>query len=842
MAYSDIDRKRFSYLLTLGVEDFELKTFFSECRMRLIQRGAKVQNLPHGTKNRVHMLAYQLPRSADDIIRGWFSTHLTMTDPEEAEAIVGVFQRYESVDEVLSEQSARRYARSCLVRLFEPEPSESLLAFLRTPIERASSGAQEDSSAAEPGLAVVAASGYSDSLLDVLVDFAEGRDVDEHLEGLESDLASFIVGLQAGSQGKAQEAKEALDALQSGTRIRNVLAKFLQQREARSIGKESSATGVQLVDLVRFAGSFDLEEDEVIGYCTNAEYPSKVFVKPLVALHGSRAYLLTDDDRRQLFPRTGDLMAFDGHGYPRQPERHQLGSWRVAEHDTDKPTRYHLVSEDRGIYEVRSVPYVSTEYDSVREFLKHQAQQTSGAARQPVLFLLKDGLIVGPRRDRQNLSGNDAYEDGLLAWSALPGLRLEGRLLVPGPLPKETEIYECADLASTVKKLFKAGAKGAKTAAGLTKAQFRDLVQSLASGQSSRDALRIQRIRAELGRLEEYPDAMEALVGQLLSDPSVALRIDQAVSVEANRRLSEKNDLESDIARLREEREEWLGRIKANREEHKKLRNDTIKVVRSAFERARADGVATLAEVAVLHALWPAGPATVSNDPPQPGSASRGVQPRPSRLTPRSDTVVQALRNLGVPHRSAAAIAAAGDVALATGLIVNVRGVAARSAAMALAAIAGREPILIDATIGMVDAGFLKQVLEATPLCDSLAVLDANLSALDIYGRPLLDLVVSRIVGPPSESATALFLSLCEGVGSLPTPRTFDSVSIILDLDREYPYSRDGLEALMDVATNREDGTLLKRLWRPAADLVRAKLESMDEEKRALALSVLAGQ
>lgn len=161
---------------------------------------------------------------------------------------------------------------------------------------------------------------------------------------------------------------------------------------------------------------------------------------------------------------------------------------------------------------------------------------------------------------------------------------------------------------------------------------------------------------------------------------------------------------------------------------------------------------------------------------------------------------------------------------------------------MAWAAIVGRDPVLIDATIGMVDAGLLKQVLEATPLCDSLVVLDANLSALDIYGRPLLDLVVSRISCPPTEPATALFLSLCEGVGSLPTPRTFESVSITLDLDRDYPYSRDGLEVLMDATTNREDGTLLKRLWRPAADLVRTTLESMDEEKRALALSVLAGQ
>lgn len=842
MAYSDIDRKRFSYLLTLGVEDFELKEFFRECRPRLIQRGAKVQNLPHGTKNRVRMLAYQLPPATDEIVQGWFGTHLTMTDAEEAEAVVGVFQRYESVDEVLSDHSAKRYARSCLVRLFEPEPSDSLIAFLRTPIRHGPTSLPEEGNSTEPESGVAAAGGDSESLLEVLVDLAEGRDPDEHLEGLEPELATFIVGLQAGLQGKLQEAQEALSALSSGSRTRAILTQFLQQREARDSGSDSSAKGVQLVDLAPFAGGFVYDDDEILAYCTYAENPSTVFVKPLVTLQGSRAYLLTDDDRRHLFPITGDVMAFDGRTYPRQPERHQLGIWRVAEHDTDKPTRYHLAAEGRGVYEVRSVPYSSSDYDSVREFLRHQAQQVPGVSRQPLLFLLKDGLIVGGRGERQNLAGNDAFEDGLLAWNALPGLRLEGRLLVPGPLPKETAVYECADLASTVRKLFKPIAKGAKAGSGLTKAQLRDLSQSLVSGQSSQDALRIQRIRAELGRLAEHPDAMEALVSQLLNDPSVAHRIDQAVNIEAEKRLADKSDLEADIVRLRAERDDWSGRIKASREEQKKLRNETTKVVRSAFEKARTEGVATLAEVAVFQALSQSDSAPFINEVSQATSSPRIVQPKATILTPRNGTAIDVLRALGVPHRSSAAMAAAGELARVTGLIVSIRGVAARSVATAWAATVGREPILVDGTIGMLDVGLLQQVLETNPPCDSLAVLDANLSALDIYARPLLDLVVARIASPLPGPAPAIFLSLCDGVGGLPTPKTFDAVSITLDLDRDYCFSRDGLEALMDTITNREDGTLLKRLWRPAADHVRTKLESMDEETRALALAVLATQ
>ena len=89
MAYRGIDKKRFTYLLSLGTDEFELKRFFADCRIQLIQSGGRVQNLPQGSKARIQMLAAGLPPSADDVIQAWFAKHLTMVDPEEAEAVIG---------------------------------------------------------------------------------------------------------------------------------------------------------------------------------------------------------------------------------------------------------------------------------------------------------------------------------------------------------------------------------------------------------------------------------------------------------------------------------------------------------------------------------------------------------------------------------------------------------------------------------------------------------------------------------------------------------------------------------------------------------------------------------
>ena len=84
MAYLNINRARYEFLLIFGTDEYEIRRFFSENQKLLILNGAKVQNLPRGRKARIAAML-SLPSSTDTIVQKWFSTNLTMINPEPAE-------------------------------------------------------------------------------------------------------------------------------------------------------------------------------------------------------------------------------------------------------------------------------------------------------------------------------------------------------------------------------------------------------------------------------------------------------------------------------------------------------------------------------------------------------------------------------------------------------------------------------------------------------------------------------------------------------------------------------------------------------------------------------------
>jgi hypothetical protein len=837
MSYRGIDRPRFTYLLSLGTDEFELSKFFNDCRLQLIHHGAKVQNLPHGHKNRIRTIAVDLPRSTDEVVQSWFAKYVTMVEPEEAEAVVGVFKRYEEVSEVLPEDDARRYARSCLVHLFSKEPPRSVLDFLRTPIGTSKADEQAIKITEEPK-EVRNTVAYPVNFPEVLVRLVDGKDVDECLEGLPSELATFISGLQSAARGETNEARETLHVFPPESLLRSHLEQFLINQEARKASR-----GLQIAAPEVFDGVFDHERDDVLGYCTKADQPSAVFVRPLGVVRGAQLQLLNDEKRREFFPETGDLISFTGVRYARQPRRGEIGVWKVAEHHTEKATHFHLASQKRPVYEVRPVPFSSADYDAVREFLKERAERSEGVSLQPLLFQLNDGLIISSRTERPDLSKEESFDSGLLSWNSLPAFRLEGRLFVLGTLPKEQGVYECAGLASTVRKIFRPHIGVGKAPGGLTRAHLTELSRSLDDIESDLDKLRIQRIKAELEHLAQQQEAFDSLVTELMKQPDVKQRIDQLVEHETARQLDQKTNLQADIARLQKERGEWEDRIRREKAEHKKLRDETSRVVKAAFDKARAEGVSTLAEVAIFQALSGA----VSEVKPITEAVARHsvlLAPLVIRdLAPGDKDVISMLRSLGISGQCATAFATVGEIAHKAGLIVCVRGIAARPTVERWARAIANSGVLADSTVGLVDDSALKGILAKVPRPDVVALLDANLSALDIYARPLSDLVLAQLSTFGHGQPLSIFLTLSDSVGALPLPKTFERVAVLIDLDTRYRFlTVADLDELMATATNPEDGTLYVQLWRPAAERLRREIESLEPEERALVLSVLAAR
>ncbi len=827
MTYRNIDRRRFTFLLSLGTDEYELKRFFSDCRVQLIQRGGRVQNLPAGDKARIRTLVYELPPAAEEVVAEWFSKHLTMSDPESPEKIIETFKLHEEVDEEVDEQTARRLARSCLVHLFAEAPPADLLEFLRTPIggqEKAEEQIRPPEIRGDVELANIVA---------VMLDLVQGHDVDKHVDGLPTEIAVAAAGLQAAAKGRFDEARQAVDSLPPEATSRALLEQYIRQQEAR--GRNDPPRGPTVTAADSFSGAFDFEVDEILGYCTKADAPNAVFVHPIGVVRTNGLHSVSSEDRRRLFPATGDVMAFPGAKYPRQPRRGEFGIWRVEEHPTDKATHFHIAGRGRRVYELVSIPFPSTEYDSVREFIKDYVQRGSVTSLQPLLFVLSDGLIVGPRSDRSDLSKDEAFETGLLCWNGLSGWRLEGRQFVFEPVPKEQGLYECPPIASSIRKLLKPHlGGGGKTNAGLTKAQLTELTHLLGSGEVDLTARRLQRIKSDLDQIRLNQDALDALVEQLQTHSSVKERIDAIVREEAVKRAGEKTDLQNDIGRLQKERGEWEERIRKQKEEHRKLRDDTAKVVRAAFEKARTEGAATLAELAIFQELTGSSNQQTHATP----SVASQFQPKIRALTKVDSDVVGILRSLGVPNQRAAAFAATGKVVFEAGMILCVRGIASRNVVERWAQSIG-DCSLIESTIGLIDDGPLRQLVDSVKPPQALAILDANLSPLDVYARPIADAVINS-VSNGLKGSMALLFSLSESIGQLAVPKSFERLSVAIDLEAKYDFGTADLDGLMERTFGEEDGILKTRLWHPIAEKLRANVLKLDAPNQELVLPILA--
>ncbi|MGH8777455.1 hypothetical protein [Paraburkholderia sp.] len=844
MAYLGIDRRRFEYVLSLGADEFELRRFFIENRTMLIQHGGRVQNIPQGLKARVHTLAFELPTTTDGDVQSWFGKHLTMVDPEEPARVVEEFTLYEELREPMPENNARRLARSCLVHLFSDKPPFVLTEFLRTPMGGVSrqKGVAEEPAQTVPALPTPTAAWIVPSgLSKLLVDLVEGHDVDEDLADLPPEFGTFVSGLQAGQLGRREDARAMAAALQDGSVLRLSLEAFLKRRDARRNENSVSVKGLRTQDESSFSGEFFSERDEVLGYCTNASRPSAVFVKPLAIVRPGQVLFLSDDDARSIFPDTGDLIAFPGSGHPRQPVRGEIGVWKVEEHDTEKRTRFHLVSDKRSVFEARMVPFPSTDYDSVREYLKELSSRTERPPLNPYVYQLSDGLVVACRPDRADLNRDETFELGLLEWESLPALRFDGRLFVIGPLPKEQSIYECGSLAFTAKNLFR-NKIGNGAAAGLTKAQLRDLAQSLGNGESELTGQRIARLSAELLRLADQREVLDVLVESVAQRAEVRSRIDQVIEFEAAKELAVRTDLQGDIERLQKERAEWEERIRKQRDEHRRLRDETTKVVRSAFDRARNEGMPKLlADAAIFQALS----TSVGLSPAQPVASTSVVSPRtsPRELLVAPSDAVTALRKFGVAKQRATAFSALSKAVHGAGLMLFVKGTVARPAVEAWAAALGARGTLFDVSVGLIDDEVVRAILGSVPPPEVVVLFDANLSALDIYGRSLTDLAITNIARSATVPMPATFMVLSEGLGALPVPRTFEQLSVEIDLERRYEFRDAAYFEGMTLESGAEaEHPSLSRLWELGARRLSEEIDKLQPEDRALALSVLLAE
>lgn len=846
MAYAGIERKRFAQLLELGTDDDELRRFFAEARVQLIQKGAKVQNLPHGKSNRIRMLTQGLSSATDKIVQKWFSENLTMFDPEPIAEAVNHLRLYDEVGESPPEDEARRLSRTCLVHLFSTAPPAELMAFLKPakaePPPEPSEGPEDASSPSKwPDI------GLSAPLVGALVALEEGQDPDERLSALPSEMAALISGLYAIRTGNESDVQSALSGLEVNSEAHRLLSEYALRRANARARAAEMPTGLQLVRPAEAddATPFDLDRDVVLAVCVKDTPDTQVFLQPLAVHVGTSWLSLAQADvREKMFWTSGNLMAFAGRHYPKQPRRWEFGIWHVAKNEYAKATdrtNFHIRSEKTPVYEVRTVPFASTDYDGVREFIKHHAGISGPDAVRATLFVLRDDLVVGCPQGR-DLSQDDGFEAGLPCWRALQSFRFEGRLLVPGPLPP-ADTYECDSLASSLRKLVAAD----KTSSDkLTRAQTRRLLELVASGEVRLSVARADRLRAELQLIDEHEGAKDVLLDAAMSQPKIA----EEVSRRVQERVDELTEQREDLRKSIEEQKQLLASLSQDRKraekEQRALAPAIAKAIRGAFDKAQRESIETLGQVAVFKALIDQTSERPATTPPASGEGAM-VRTEHARIEawrrPRVNAGASAadvLQSLGITPKWVAALQTVGQLAHDSGLVLLVDGLVARLAAEGWLADATDSGAIVDCRIGLTDDHLISDLLSGE--VRGVAILDANLSPPDVYARPLLDAVQRRIAGSNGQRMDArIVMSLSGSLAALPIPPVLESISLRVGLDRapEFMGDADAHDKLHEFAGADSSVGWLARLWRPAAVRVLTRLREMPIEHAALAMSAL---
>ncbi|MFC4298971.1 hypothetical protein ACFO0J_13040 [Castellaniella hirudinis] len=846
MTYSGIEKKRFAQLLEWGTDDDEIRRFFAETRIQLIQKGAKVQNPPHGRPARIRMLVQGMPQATDQVVQKWFGEHLKMLDPTPVDDLLEELRLYEEAGQSPPADDAKRLARSCLVHLFSSDPSADLLSFLRPIKAEESVELPETREVSQPTPNEQNFDTLPEALGRTIIALAEGRDPDEFLSSLPPPIAAFVAGVQAIFNSRDDDAQVAMEALDHQQAARTLLTEYSTWKaSARSSGV---VRGLQMLSFSHpdDVPAFDFDRDEVLAVCTRDSPETTVFLHPFAirTTDGSWIDLSNDEHSKKLFYSSGDLIAFPGgRDTPRQPNRGEIGIWRVAENEgsnTGHRTNFHITSDKTLVYEVRDVPFDSTNHDAVREYIKHAIGERRTNVM-PLLFLLRDQLIVGspPGKD---LSRNEGFDAGLPAWHMLTAFRREGRSFVPGPLPPPPEIYECETLASSLRKLFSGEYWDTEKP---IKALTRKLQDLIASGESKLSAKRAARLQAELKTIDEHEEAMSALLDEVMRTPQISVRIDNLVEEKASLLAEQKEQLRKSIQELEQKQTEFLETQRQAEKEQKAVAPAIAKAIRGAFDQAKADALGTLGEVAVFKTLIDElierpGP-VVGTYAHQLGSMdSRGGTSNIRSSVVAGQPIVNTLRALGVTPKAASAIEAVSTMARKCGLMLIVDGLAGRVAAEAWLHEGDTSGIVFECGFGETDDHVIRAALGDAPA--ALAILDANLSPFDLYARPLIDAMLRRLAGiqdPLFE--TRVLLSTVEGSAALPLPTVAESLSLRVYLDHIPVFLQEGeAEAWLEEIEDMEEPTeWFAKLWKPAKNKVLNYLRSLPVEEAATILAAL---
>jgi hypothetical protein len=238
----------------------------------------------------------------------------------------------------------------------------------------------------------------------------------------------------------------------------------------------------------------DPEAVEVLGICRSAIPGKPAFVDVLGIVEKGRLIAIPDEELRDLYYEDGAIIVHENAVAGRMPRQGELDIWSVENYTTSQPIKFRACRPPTHVYTVVDFHLLSGDYDAVRAFLKNYLMDPATRA----IFKLADGLLIKPKFDQQDLS-QEAFEEPLPAWYALCAYEWNSRLIVLGPLPEPDVHYDCAELASTIRKVLRTP-EGLSRLPSFSRAQLREFIEYLKSSDLELASPRIARIERELDK------------------------------------------------------------------------------------------------------------------------------------------------------------------------------------------------------------------------------------------------------------------------------------------------------------------------------------------------------
>lgn len=823
MTYRDLNADKVSYLLAKGTHEGELRRFFSESRAMLLLKKGRVQNLPVRRSDRIRVLCDRdrLPESTDGVVREWFHKNITMADPMSVEDVLADLELYEQLGETIPDDTSSRLARSALVHLFQLEPSKELIGFLANRAGQDVTAAERsDEPMHHPSIAT--STEQNDELAPV---DASASDVSDctgltftHaatlLLGDEIETGSFSTGytetqrraLRAAllvRRGKASDAQVELATLTPGTPEYSLVERCLQQfRESTSDGFRSHAglvRGIRIVNPEVLTDLSGLEPFDIVGVCVK-NLENLAFVRPLALVRDGGLYALTQELRSRLFPESGDVLAHRASGR-RLPQRGEIVRWIVEEKDTVAgKTRFHFVEDPGQIIEVIDVPFFSEEPDEIRQYIRDLMGRRSFVAPPYPIFLLEDEIAIAapksadPRRE-------DTYSPAWQAWTDLECWLLEGRLFCLGLPRTPARAIDLSPLDAAFRKAIRLLSEERRGA--LTKSAINDLAAQIRAITSGEFGPRIGRIAAALDEVAFEAETIDSLIPVIVGRPEIQHRVEEIVQEQVAEERKEQAWLKAEIEQLKKKNAD-LARKGRELESQIQQRSEEIESsVRLAFDRAITDGATSLANALIFRQLG--------------GGTERTIGPREGQ-TPHCELVVELhskaidkeeaiarIASLSGRRRLALALVHLTLIARLAGVQLVLVGQDARQIARTLCRIDTPTGGSVDIPMGLTANGSLRRALDgAGTKVDSLAILDADLSPIEIYASFLVDATYDASSGIGASDRHVIYA--CGGGDlTLPIPDTLRRVSVVVQLDKP-------MQAVpRDIAEIEEDSVPLMR-------------------------------